>query len=162
MGLRMNRSDCRGFVAGMAVVALAACSTQVSPQMQERAADAIAPGQGRLVVIRPSTMADAITHTGVVHLFVDGRDRGELQPRSYQVVDLPPGEHEVRLRRLEQSVFTALNQDGSRQVSVAAGSTVYLRCMTVRENHLNTVNLVLMKTSDSQGRAAMSSLQTAP
>lgn len=102
----------------------------------------------RLVIYRTSYMGLAVQPA----VFVDGQQVGTCAPGQATSVQVAPGNHRVTARTLAENAF---------EVSVAQGSTVYVRCSITPGLVVGGVKLVEVpsseaapKVADMQARAA--------
>lgn len=139
-------------------VSVAGCASHVSPQMAAMASAPLAPGKGRVIVIRPDSLSDALTPwIADVHLSVDGTDYGVLESRSYKVINLAPGEHELRLFRYGLFTSTGFNRDARLRLNVASDQTVYEGYRVVQDG-FNIPVIRFTKMTEQQAQSEMAQL----
>lgn len=139
-------------------VAVAGCASHVFPQMVAMASAPLAPGKSRVIVVRPGSLSDALTpRVEDVHVSVDGTDYGVLERRSYKVVDLAPGKHELRLFRYGLSTYTGFNRDARLRLNVASDQTLYWRYQVIQDGFEIPV-IRLAKMSERQAQSEMAQL----
>jgi hypothetical protein len=108
------------------------CSSLPLPTQRKADWPPVAQGAARFVVYRDSSFSDWITFSSDVKLQVDGQDHGQLDWGTYIIVDVLPGNHELRFWKPTAQSWM-VNKDDRHVFLAKAGETVYISRYIKRE-----------------------------